>query len=500
MAFSKDVSQGSSTNKAPTWNGSPEGFFHYVTEIKCYLAGTKASERPYAAARLVRKLLESEHPSLKSLAYKLDPSEFTSEDAIAKLIAFLEASPMNRQAVPEAGRQLSAYYRRLSRRPQETIPQFLVREETLYDGMWRALQRLLREKELDFDQFDCSLEELKRFCGMGEESFYVPGTGAHDTFLGSQGSESGSTHPSRFAHQPEQDDLDEDAEDAEDRAPQSSHTSSHASARAPVGAPPSKPAKRLDLIERLMQKGLIPLAALDIIWGWLLLECASATELDKSLVKAATQNKLGYQNIRSALLSLHEDRVGKGHSAPPNGFDRGGKGQMLNMIAENDYDDAQFQDPWHEDYDPEVYGEENFNGDEHENPEGESPENPVEDDPQGSMSEDQAMQMIAHLQEEEKELNLMMADAQRNLEQARRAVQEAKKDRGWKSSKGSPPHGMQKGTSTFMQGKGLRLMQRSLWKRWTCSSTNWLPRLATTTESISRTTVPSRAWFSIILQ
>ena len=77
MAFSKDVSQGSSTNKAPTWNGSPEGFFHYVTEIKWHLAGTKASERPYAAARLVRKLLESEHPSLKSLAYKLDPSEFT---------------------------------------------------------------------------------------------------------------------------------------------------------------------------------------------------------------------------------------------------------------------------------------------------------------------------------------------------------------------------------------------------------------------------------------
>ena len=32
------------------------------------------------------------------------------------------------------------------------------------------------------------------------------------------------------------------------------------------------------------------------------------SEFDKSLVKAATQNKLGYQNVRSALLSLHEDR------------------------------------------------------------------------------------------------------------------------------------------------------------------------------------------------
>ena len=39
------------------------------------------------------------------------------------------------------------------------------------------------------------------------------------------------------------------------------------------------------------------------------------------------------------------------------------------------------------------------------------------------------MHVISQLQEEEKELNAMMVDAQRNLEQARRAVQEAKKDR-----------------------------------------------------------------------
>ena len=93
-----------------------------------------------------------------------------------RLISFLEASPMNRQPVPDAGRKLTAYYRRLQRKPQETIPQFLIREETLYDEMWRSLQRLLKEKQIDFDQYDTSLDELKRFCGMkDDQSIFVPG-------------------------------------------------------------------------------------------------------------------------------------------------------------------------------------------------------------------------------------------------------------------------------------------------------------------------------------
>ncbi|CAK8995304.1 unnamed protein product, partial [Durusdinium trenchii] len=241
------------------------------------------------------------------------------------------ASPMNRQPIPDAGRQLSAYY------------------------------RLLREKELDFDQYDCSLDELKDFCGMADKS-------------------------------------------------------------------------------------------------WLLLECASATELDKSLVKAATQNKLGYQNIRSALLSLHEDRGMRGINNPPKGFGRG-KGHMANIVEEFEGEDMQYQDYWSSSHDyPEgEYLEDGYYGEEFQE---------TADDPQAeesevnpeSMTEDQALHVISQLQEEEKELNAMMVDAQRNLEQARRAVQEAKKDRGWKSSgsKGSPPHGSQKGASTFMQGKGHR--------------------------------------------
>ena len=371
-----------------------------------------------------------------------------------RLISFLEASPMNRQPVPDAGRKLTAYYRRLQRKPQETIPQFLIREETLYDEMWRSLQRLLKEKQIDFDQYDTSLDELKRFCGMkDDQSIFVPG--------GSDGASRGT-----FSHTDPENPF-----DGESEGEQPPGMTTPAST-IPIGAPPPKVERRgFDLIERLMQKGLIPLAALDIIRGWLVLESTSATELDKSLVKASTQNKLGYQNIRSALLALHEDRS-RGIGSLSKGFSKGKFSH--HFMDEYQYsEDLHYGEPWGEEQEyygdwNEPYGEDGFYGEEFQ----QEPVEPSEGDPsQGdaTQSEEQAVHALSQLEEEEKELAAMMADAQRNLEQARRAVAEAKKDRGWKSSsggshfgKGSPPHFGQKGTSTFMKGgKGkVNYMQR----------------------------------------
>lgn len=144
---------------------------------------------------------------------------------------------MNRQPIPDAGRKLTAYYRRLQRKPQETIPQFLIREETLHDEMWRSLQRLLKEKQIDFEQYDCSLQELKAFCGMkDDQSVYIPG----------------SDHSSEASYPNPFEDEQADVPDGDSGVPSTQ----------PVGAPPATPKKdqrSFDLIERLMQKGLIPL-------------------------------------------------------------------------------------------------------------------------------------------------------------------------------------------------------------------------------------------------
>ena len=430
-------------NKVPAWNGSPETFFHFTQEVKWFLAGTKTSERAYAAARLVRKLLESDYPALRSLMYRLDPSEFRDEAAIARLIQFLEASPMNKQPIPDAGAKLSAYYRKLARRSGETIPQFLIREETLHDEMWRALQRLLREKELDFERYDVTMAELKEFCGIaGDASVYYGG-------IGEQESTRTTTPPAGSAAASEQDE--------EEQRPGSSET------RSATPAPVQR--KPLDMIQRLMDKGLVPLAALDIIRGWMVLEMASENDTEKTLVKASAQNKLGYDSVRRALLTLHEDR-GKGFQHP-RGLRHGpGKGKYGVMYAIDEEGDVSGEgldewgsDQWdaewaywtpHEEYGSvaqDYYWVE---------PDSNAEENNLEQDEATSNPQlEEAMQALAKLQEEEKDLQVYMADAQRNLEQARKAVAAAKRDRGWTmtSASGKPAS---KPTSTWMQqGKGV---------------------------------------------
>ena len=129
---------------------------------------TKKDERSLLASCIVRKALQSEQPTLVALLYKLDPEEFNSEDGVDKLVKFLEASPMNRQPLPDAGNKIGGYYRCLHKKPNEAIPAFLVREDQVHDEMLKALQRLLRERKLTFDDYEVDLGELKAFCGIPE--------------------------------------------------------------------------------------------------------------------------------------------------------------------------------------------------------------------------------------------------------------------------------------------------------------------------------------------
>ena len=68
------------------------------------------------------------------------------------------------------------YYRRLARRPNEPVNAFLIREDKTHGDMIRALQRLLREKELTFEDYDMNLDALKNFCGFrpGASLYFGP--------------------------------------------------------------------------------------------------------------------------------------------------------------------------------------------------------------------------------------------------------------------------------------------------------------------------------------
>ena len=83
------------------------------------------------------------------LLYKLDPEDFRGEEDVQKLVRFLEESSLNRQPLPDAGAKIGSDYRRLSRPHGETVYTcFSGARGKVHDEMLRALQRLLREKEL----------------------------------------------------------------------------------------------------------------------------------------------------------------------------------------------------------------------------------------------------------------------------------------------------------------------------------------------------------------
>ena len=328
-------SRGSSWQSVPMWNGKPESFAHFIHEVKWTLTSSRKEDRALLAAKIVRRALQGGQPTLVQLLYKLDPEDFRGEEDVQKLIRFLEESPLNRQPLPDAGAKIGAYYRRLGRRPGESVPAFLVREDKVHDEMLRALQRLLREKELTFDGYDMSMDELKAFCGIpGDQSMYFSPDEEED--FGDAASERAQESRSGQSQ----------AEGGEQKSDKGSE--------AKTGDKTPKPRGK-DLIERLLEKGLLPLAALDVIRGWLILDMSTMSEDDRRLIRAATRNKLGYHDVRNALLSMYEDTKSQG--ARQHGHGHAGRGfypaelweQNTEDTSENDagnFHDENFGDWW----------------------------------------------------------------------------------------------------------------------------------------------------------
>ena len=249
-----EASQGGDRALVPVWDGRHESWNHFLVEVKWTLSSMKPSERPLLAARLVRKNLQNGPAPLVQLLYKLDPEDFRTEADVTRLIRFLEDSPLNKQPLPEAGNRIGAYYRRLHRKPHESVRQYIIREEKVHDDMLKALQSLLREPEWDFDNYECSVEELKEFCGMKD--------GASMYFENSSTIPSASAAPSASVSEAGE------HESKRPREPQSEEGSSKTPSTQVL--PSERQVKGKDLLQRLMEKGLMPLSALDVIRGWLL--------------------------------------------------------------------------------------------------------------------------------------------------------------------------------------------------------------------------------------
>ena len=231
----------------PSWDGKADSFAHFIVECKWSLQSSKPNERPLLAARIVRKALQSPHSALVQLMYKLRPEDFKSESDVSKLIKYLEESPLNKQPLPDAGSKIGGYYRRLHRKPNESVNSFLIREDKLHDDMLRALQRLLREKELTFDGYQMTLQELKNFCGIpqGQSLYFGEPEGLQTEDEMTQDEEKTETPPSSRHGRP----FSTKSSGKGGSSKASDQTSEAGESR-----------RGKDVLERLMEKGLMPLA------------------------------------------------------------------------------------------------------------------------------------------------------------------------------------------------------------------------------------------------
>ena len=113
----------------------------YVAQVKWWLKGTRPDHRPQAAAKLVTSLLTSTNITVRNLALKLDPDEYCTEASVQRLLKYLEESPLSKAPLPEAGERIGRYFRRLHRKRGEVVADFVVREDHVHDGMWKALKQ-----------------------------------------------------------------------------------------------------------------------------------------------------------------------------------------------------------------------------------------------------------------------------------------------------------------------------------------------------------------------
>ena len=437
----------------PVWDGRHESWHHFLVEVKWTLSSMKPSERPLLAARLIRKNLQNGPAPLVQLLYKLDPEDFKGEEDVTRLIRFLETSPLNKQPLPEAGNRIGAYYRRLHRKPHESVRQYIVREEKVHDDMLKALQRLLRERELDFDQYDCTLEELKEFVGMKDGA---------SVFFDDAASAAPSVAESGSGRNP----FSEDAAGTTRDRGRGLHGEADSNSSVPRAGEEQKtsrtPSKGKDLLQRLMEKGLMPLSALDVIRGWLLLEtCIPGDENGKRMVKAATRNKLTYAEIRSALTNMYEDssggaRSGKGYNYFTDGHYAGDEWYETDETYEDDgvyyqagWEEDQWTDHWSQpDWDQTAWAQTDWSDP--------SEWHEEEVDQEQEVNTEELKSLLQAQEEAEKhqrDLTMMMAENDRNLTEARKAVAAAAKDRGWG---GSPQQGKGRPTTTYpgKNGKG----------------------------------------------
>ena len=113
----------------PTWTGDPVEFESFATACRWFEKSLEETEKKSAASKVWAHL---QGPA-KAAVKHLNPDEYESETGLTKLVDVLRSSPLQQLPVPDLSKRLGQWHL-LKRHGNETIPQYLVREEDIHSA------------------------------------------------------------------------------------------------------------------------------------------------------------------------------------------------------------------------------------------------------------------------------------------------------------------------------------------------------------------------------
>ena len=97
---------GEDFSSVPTWTGDPSDFESFTLACRWYELSLKETEKRQAAPRVWSRL----QGAAKAVVRNLDPSEFSGEDGLSKLLQVLRSSPLQQLPVPDSFSRLERWH------------------------------------------------------------------------------------------------------------------------------------------------------------------------------------------------------------------------------------------------------------------------------------------------------------------------------------------------------------------------------------------------------
>ena len=132
-------------HEVPCWSGDPTEFETFATACRWFEKSLKDNERKSAASRVWARL---QGPA-KAVVRHLDPDQYEGSDGLSRLVDVLRKSPLQCLPVPDLFKRLDQWHQ-LKRNSNESIPQFLVREEDMFVQLQDALRRARSDGRPEF--------------------------------------------------------------------------------------------------------------------------------------------------------------------------------------------------------------------------------------------------------------------------------------------------------------------------------------------------------------